>query len=99
MMLKQMKLFTKSNLQLIKYQKNVLGKKPTKPDRGWITLETLAQIQQKHKIRKQFGSKSVEYKLAKSIHKQLCRTDKQKHIDKIHLEIIEKIIEKMEKHK
>ena len=65
---------------------NVLGKKPTNTDRGWITPETLVQTQQKHKIRKQVSSKSVECKLAKSICKKLCRIDKQKHIDKIHLE-------------
>ena len=67
--------------------KNVLGKKPTNPERDWITPETLAQIHQKHEIRRQFGSKSVEYKLAKSICKKLCRIDKQKHIDKKHLDI------------
>ena len=43
--------------------KNMLGKKPTNTDRHWITPETLVHIQQKHEIRKQFGSKSVEYKL------------------------------------
>ena len=43
---------------------NVFGKKPTNTDREWITPETLVQIQQKHEIRKQFGSKSVEYKFA-----------------------------------
>ena len=67
--------------------KNVLGKKPTNTERDWITPETLAQIHQKHEIRRQFGSKSVEYKLSKSICKKLCRIDKQKHIDKIHLDI------------
>ena len=49
--------------------------------------ESLVQVQQKHKICKQFGSKSVEYKLAKSICKKLSRINKQKHIDKIHLGI------------
>ena len=58
---------------------NVLGKKSTNTDIDWITPETLVEIQQKHEIRKQFGSKSVEYKLAKSICKKLCRIDKQKH--------------------
>ena len=67
--------------------KNVLGKKPTNTERDWITPETLAQIHQKLEILRQFGSKSVEYKLAKSICKKLCRIDKQKHIDKIHLDI------------
>ena len=52
-----------------------------------ITPETLVLIQQKHEIRKQFGSKSVEYKFAKSICKKLYRTNKQKHIDKMHLKI------------
>ena len=66
---------------------NVLDKKPTNTDRDGIKPETLVQIRQKHKIRKQFGSKSVEYKLAKRICKKLCRIDKQKHIDRIHLEI------------
>ena len=50
--------------------KNVLVKKPTKTERDWITPENLAQIHQKHEIRGQFGSKSVEYKLAKSICKK-----------------------------
>ena len=58
---------------------NVLGKKSTNTDIDWITPETLVEIQQKHEIRKQFSSKSVEYKLAKSICKKLCRIDKQKH--------------------
>ena len=66
---------------------NILGKKPTNTEKAWITPETLAQIHQKHEIRRQFGSKSVEYNLAKSIRKKLCRIDKQKHIDKIHLDI------------
>ena len=61
---------------------NGLGKKPINTDRDWITTETLIQIQQKHEIRKQFSSKSVEYKLAKIICKKLYRKDKQKHIDK-----------------
>ena len=52
---------------------NVLGKKPINTDRDWITTETLIQIQQKHEIRKQFGSKSVEYKLAKIICQKLYR--------------------------
>ena len=43
---------------------NVLSKKPTNNDRAWIKPETIVQIQQKHEIRKQFGSKSVEHKLA-----------------------------------
>ena len=33
----------------------------------------------------QFSSKSVEYKLPKSVCKKLCGIDKQKHTDKIHL--------------
>ena len=45
--------------------KNVLGKKPINTERDWITPETLAQIHQKHEVRRQFGSKSVKYKLAK----------------------------------
>ena len=36
---------------------NVLGKKPINTDWDWITPETLAQMQQKHEILKQFGSK------------------------------------------
>ena len=32
--------------------KNVLGKKPTNTERNWITPETLAQIHQKHEIRR-----------------------------------------------
>ena len=68
--------------------KNVLGKKPINTEKDWITPETPAQIHQKHEIHWQFSSKSVEYKLAKSICNKLYRTDKQKHIDKIHLDII-----------
>ena len=64
---------------------NALGKKPTNTDRDWITPESLVQVQQKHKICKQFGSKSVQYKLAKSICKKLSRINKQKRIDKMHL--------------
>ena len=40
---------------------NVLGKKPTDTDRDWIIPETLVQIHEKQQIRKQFGSKPVEY--------------------------------------
>ena len=40
---------------------NVLGKKPTDTDRDWITPKNLVQIQEKYEIRKQFGSKPVEY--------------------------------------
>ena len=43
---------------------NVLGKKPINTNRDWITPENLVQVQQKHEIRKHFGLKSVEYKLA-----------------------------------
>ena len=39
---------------------NVLGNKFGSTDRDWITPEALVQIQQKHEICKQFGSKSVE---------------------------------------
>ena len=58
-------------------QEIALGKKPKNTARDWITPQTLVQIQQKHKIHKPFGSNSVEHKFAKSICKNLCKTDKQ----------------------
>ena len=64
----------------------VLGK-PPKINKKWITPNTIAKIKEKHAIRIEFGSSSMQYKISKNLCKKLCRVDRQKFIDGIHKDI------------
>ena len=86
---------TSSNQTKLSQIKNVLitsAQKVEEPSsntarNNWISRETIQTIHKKHAIRKSKGSKSIEYKLVKSLVKKMCRIDKEKFIDKEHREI------------
>ena len=62
----------------------VLGKKNSNINEHWITQETKDAVAQKRSIRLNSGVKSIEYKLAKSTVKKLCKIDKEKAIERDH---------------
>ena len=64
-----------------------LGKKEQRAHHNWITKETHRCIAEKHQIRKQYGFRSTEYKVAKRRVKKMCSFDRDNHIDQIHQEI------------
>ena len=65
---------------------NVLGKKPS-TRKHYITQNTINAIAEKHKIRQTKGTHCIEYKLAKSNVKKLCKIDKEKSIEHEHSQL------------
>ena len=60
----------------------VLGKKSSSQNDHWITQDTKDAIATKRSIRALSGIRSIEYKLAKSTVKKLCKIDKEKSIER-----------------
>ena len=69
---------------IISASTSTLDKRRSNHDDIWISDATLQAIEQKRKIRKDFGSRSIEYRLSKSNIKKMCKIDKEKAIDKDH---------------
>ena len=65
---------------------NVLGKKPS-TRKHYITQNTINAISEKCKIRQTKGTRCIEYKLAKSNVKKLCKIDKEKSIEHEHSQL------------
>ena len=62
--------------------KTALGKKSSNHNEHWITQETKDAIAEKRSTRTISGVKSIEYKLAKSTVKKLCKIDKENAIER-----------------
>ena len=65
----------------------VLGKRVTPDSKTWISETTKHAIEQKKQTRKCKGTHSIEYKLAKSNIKKLCKIDKENSIEKEHKDL------------
>ena len=68
---------------IINSVENVLSLKDTKVPE-WMTTNTKTAINEKHKVRQQFGPKSNQYKIAKAETKKLVKKDKIQHIENEH---------------
>lgn len=66
----------------------ILGKRKSTAHDKWISDATQHAIEQKITTRRVFGSLSIEYKLAKTNIKKMCKIDKEKAIDKDHKTLI-----------
>ena len=64
----------------------ILGK-PVNENNSWISERTHQAIRDKRENRKNFGTCSIEYKIAKSTVKKLCKIDKESAIEKDHQEL------------
>ena len=71
-------------IALIGAAKSVLGPKLTLKNKSWISTDTLNAIHQKHSLRKEYGSRSLEYRLTKLNIKKLCKIDKESWIKNEH---------------
>ena len=71
-------------IALIGTAKSVLGPKLTLKNKSWISTDTLNAIHQKHSLRKEYGSRSLEYRLTKLSIKKLCKIDKESWIKNEH---------------
>jgi len=66
--------------------KTVLGKKSSSSEH-YIAQSTINAINEKHNIRQTKGVHCIEYKLAKTNVKKLCKIDKQKSIEQDHAQL------------
>ena len=71
---------------LITASQEILGTQKSQ-NTTWITEKTKQYIHKKQNIRKNHGPSSLEYKIAKSNSKKLCKIDKITYIENLHIEL------------
>jgi len=72
---------------VISASKESLGRALPANNNKWITPSTIRYIHQKHSVRQQYGPSSMQYKIAKTNCKKLCKIDKENYINSLHSEI------------